>query len=58
MAMPALRREGGEITAELWIVQMMTRGRSLFGASLRDITALRAQEAEIAVLTTTLVALD
>lgn len=53
-AMPALRRGGGEITVELSIVQVTKRGQPLFVASLRDITALRAQEAEIVALTATL----
>lgn len=53
-AMPALRRDGGQLTVELSIVQLTKRGQLLFVASLRDITALRAQEAEIAALTATL----
>ena len=52
--MPAVRRDGSEITIELSIVASSRDDRQVFVASIRDITEIRKQQKEIASLTSTL----
>lgn len=54
VTMPAMRFDGQEITVELSILPTTRGEQPLFVASLRDITELRRQEAEIVALNTTL----
>lgn len=52
--MPALRRDGSEITVELSILSTTRGGEPLYAASMRDITELKRHEAEIMALNASL----
>jgi PAS domain S-box-containing protein len=52
--MPALRRDGSEIVVAISIASTLRRGKTVFFASLRDITARRQQEEEVKLLNATL----
>ncbi len=52
--MPALRRDGSEIVVAISIASTLRRGKTVFFASLRDITARRQQEEEVKQLNATL----
>ncbi|MDY6949218.1 MAG: CHASE domain-containing protein [Pseudomonadota bacterium] len=52
--MPALRRDGSEICVAISIASTMRRGKTVFFASLRDITARRQQEDQVKLLNATL----
>jgi PAS domain S-box-containing protein len=52
--MPALRRDGTEIFVDISIASTLRRGKTVFFASLRDITARRQQEEQVKLLTATL----
>jgi PAS domain S-box-containing protein len=52
--MPALRRDGSEIFVAISIASTMRRGKTVFFASLRDITARRLQEDQVKQLNATL----
>lgn len=52
--MPALRCDGSEIMVAISIASTLRRGKTVFFASLRDITARRQQEIEIKQLNATL----
>jgi PAS domain S-box-containing protein len=52
--MPAVRKDGTEITVAISIASVLRRGENVFFASLRDITVRRQQEAEVRKLNATL----
>jgi PAS domain S-box-containing protein len=52
--MPAMRRDGSEIVVAISIASTMRRGKTVFFASLRDITARRQQEDQVKQLNATL----
>jgi PAS domain S-box-containing protein len=52
--MPALRRDGTEIIVAISIASTLRRGKTVFFASLRDITARRQQEEQVKQLNATL----
>jgi PAS domain S-box-containing protein len=52
--MPALRRDGTEIIVAISIASTVRRGKTVFFASLRDITARRQQEEQVKQLNATL----
>jgi PAS domain S-box-containing protein len=52
--MPAVRRDGEEITVELSILASAPAGRALYSASVRDVTEIKRHEAEILALNATL----
>jgi PAS domain S-box-containing protein len=52
--MPALRRDGTEIIVAISIASTLRRGKTVFFASLRDITARRQQEEQVKLLNATL----
>ena len=52
--MPAVRRDGAEITIELSILVSAPRGRALYSASMRDVTETKRHEAQILALNATL----
>ncbi|HEY0680953.1 MAG TPA: CHASE domain-containing protein [Steroidobacter sp.] len=52
--MPALRKDGAEIVVAISIASTLRRGKTVFFASMRDITARRQQEEEVRQLTATL----
>jgi PAS domain S-box-containing protein len=52
--MPALRRDGAEITVELSILAGPSAERTLYSASVRDVTEIKRHEAEILALNATL----
>lgn len=52
--MPALRKDGAEIVVAISIASTLRRGKTVFFASLRDISARRQQEEEVRQLNATL----
>ena len=52
--MPAMRRDGSQIMVAISIASTIRRGKTVFFASLRDITARRQQEDEVKQLNATL----
>lgn len=52
--MPAMRRDGSQIFVAISIASTMRRGKTVFFASLRDITARRQQEEQVNQLNATL----
>ena len=52
--MPALRRDGTQIIVAISIASTLRRGKTVFFASLRDITARRQQEEQVKQLNATL----
>lgn len=52
--MPALRKDGAEIVVAISIASTLRRGKTVFFASLRDITARRQQEEQVRQLNATL----
>ncbi|MBM0104645.1 CHASE domain-containing protein [Steroidobacter sp. S1-65] len=52
--MPALRKDGVEIVVAISIASTLRRGKTVFFASLRDITARRQQEEQVRQLNATL----
>lgn len=52
--MPALRRDGTEIIVAISIASTLRRGKTVFFASLRDITSRRQQEEQVKLLNATL----